>query len=63
MSIVMLLLVLAVIGVVAWALTTYVPMPQAVKTVIIVVAVIACVLYAFSAMGIKVPSPVVPQIK
>lgn len=63
MSIIMLMFVLAVIGVVAWALVTYVPMPAPVKTVIIVVAVIACVLYALHAMGIGVPNPSVPQLK
>jgi hypothetical protein len=63
MSIVMLLLVLAVIGVVAWALVTYLPMPAPVKNVIVIVAVVACVLYALHAMGIGLPNPVVPQIK
>lgn len=63
MSIVMLLVMLAFIGVVAWALVTYVPMPAPVKTVIIIVAVVACVLYALSAMGIGLPNPGVPQIK
>lgn len=62
MSVFMLLLVLAVIGVVAWALVTYLPMPAAVKTTIVVVAVMACVLYALHAMGIGVPNPGVPQL-
>ncbi len=63
MSIVMLLLILAVIGVVAWALVTYIPMPAPIKTVIIIVAVVACVLYALHAMGIGLPNPGVPQIR
>lgn len=63
MSILMLLLVLAVIGVITWALTTYVPMPQAIKTVIVIVAVIACVIYAMHAMGLGLPNPGVPQLK
>lgn len=63
MSVIMLLFVLAVIGVVAWALVTYVPMPAPVKTTIVVVAVVACVLYALHAMGIGLPNPSVPQIR
>lgn len=62
MSIVLLLLVLAVIGVCAWALVTYLPMPPAIKTVIIIVAVVCCILYALHAMGIGIPNPSVPRI-
>ncbi len=63
MSIILLLVVLAVIGVVAWALVTYVPMPAPIKTVIVIVAVVACVFYALHSMGIGIPNPSVPQIK
>lgn len=63
MSIFLLLLVLAVIGVGAWALTTYLPMPPAVKNVIVIVAVIACILIALHAFGIGVPNPSVPQLR
>jgi hypothetical protein len=63
MSIFLLLLVLAVIGVGAWALTTYLPMPPAVKNVIIIVSVVACVVIALHAFGIGVPNPAVPQVK
>lgn len=63
MSLIMLLVILAVIGLAAWALVTFVPMPGAIKTVIIVVSVVACVLYALHAMGIGLPNPGVPQIR
>lgn len=63
MSIIMLMFVLSVIGGVAYALVTCVPMPAQVQKVIVIVAVIACVLYALHAMGIGVPNPPVPQIK
>ena len=63
MSIFMLLLVLAVIGAGAWALITYVPMPAAIRTVIIVVAVLACIVIALQAFGIRLPNPTVPQVR
>lgn len=63
MSILVLLLILAVIGVMAWALTTYIPMPAGIKTTIVVVAIVACVIYALHAMGIGIPNPGVPQIR
>ncbi len=58
-----LLVYLAVIGLVAWGLIQFIPMPPQVKTVIIVVAVIACILIAFQAFGGHIPNPAVPQIK
>lgn len=63
MSIVLLLLILAVIGVCAWALITYLPIPQPIKTIIVAVAAIACILIALHAFGIGVPNPSVPQVK
>ncbi len=62
MSILMLLLILAVIGVIAWALVTYIPMPQGIKTVIVVVAIICAVIYALNAFGFHLPNPGVPQL-
>ena len=47
-----LFLLMAVIGVVAWLIVTYIPMPSAIKTVIVVFAVIFCVLIGLSAVGI-----------
>lgn len=63
MSILYLLVLLAAIGCGAWALITYVPMPAGVRTVIIIVAVIGCVLLALHAFGIGVPNPSVPQVR
>jgi hypothetical protein len=51
-GIIELLLLLAIIGLVAWALTKLVPMPQPVATVIIVVAVLLCLLVALRALGL-----------
>jgi hypothetical protein len=47
-----LLLLMALIGVVAWAIVTYVPMPQPIKTVIIIAAAIFCILLLARAFGI-----------
>jgi hypothetical protein len=52
-----LLLFLALIGVIAWALVTYLPMPQPVKTVIVVAAVLICVLILVRALGLDLAVP------
>jgi hypothetical protein len=46
-----LLVLLALIGVVAWLLVTYVPMPAVMKTIIVVAAVFAVVIAA-NALGV-----------
>lgn len=58
-----LLLVLAVIGVIAWAIVTYIPMPAGVRTVIIIVAVLCAVIYALNAFGVHLPNPGVPRLR
>ena len=58
-----LLLVLAVIGVIAWAVTTYIPMPQGIKTLIIIVAVVCACIYVLNAFGVHLPNPGVPRLK
>lgn len=63
MSILMLLVILAVIGVAAYLLITKVPMTNGVKTVIGIVAVVACILIALHAFGIHLPNPGVPQVR
>jgi hypothetical protein len=52
-----LLLFMAVIGLVAWALVTYVPMPAPVKTVIVVAAALICVLLLVRALGLDLAVP------
>jgi hypothetical protein len=46
-----LLIMLALVGLVAWVLTRLVPMPNEVRTVIIVVAVLLCLLIVWRAIG------------
>jgi Flp pilus assembly protein protease CpaA len=41
-----------VVGLVVWALTTYIPMPQQIKTLIIVAAMIVLVLILLKALGV-----------
>lgn len=50
-GIIQLLVILAIIGLVAWALVTAVPMPQPIRTVIIVVATLLCLLIVLQAFG------------
>ncbi len=47
-----LILVIALVGFLTWALVTYVPMPEPFKMGIIAVAVIALILYVLRAFGI-----------
>ena len=62
MSFLGLIIELALIGVITWAITTYIAMQPVFKTVITVVAVVAAVLVACQAFGIHLPSPSVPQV-
>lgn len=57
-----LLLVLAVIGVLAWAFVTYIPMPNGIRSLIIIVAVVCAVFYVLNAFGVHLPNPGVPQV-
>jgi hypothetical protein len=52
MSIIGLLFFIALVGLVAWALTALIPMPQGIKTAIYVVALIIVVLIAAHAFGL-----------
>ena len=64
MPILLLLLWFAIIGLIAWALITYLPMPQAIKTVITVAAAICCILILLSALGVGLGSgPTVPRLR
>lgn len=47
-----LLLTLAVIGFIVWAIVTYIPMPPLFKNAIIVIAIIIVLLYVLRAFGI-----------
>jgi len=64
MPILLLLVWFAVIGVVAWLLIRFVPMPAPIQTVIVVAAVVVCVLILLSATGLTLGSgPTVPRLR
>jgi hypothetical protein len=51
-GVVELLVLLAIVGLVAWALVSLVPMPSQIRTVILVVAVLICLLIVLRAFGV-----------
>lgn len=57
-----LLIMIALIGFGAYVLIRFVPMPQAARTALIVVAVFGIILYALHAFGIHIPEVPVPQV-
>lgn len=52
MDIITLILILAIIGVAVWAITTYLPMPQPFKGLIIVVIVLAVCVWLLQVLGV-----------
>jgi hypothetical protein len=52
MSLIGLIIILAVVGLLLWLLTTYVPMDPTIKKVIVAVVVIVVVLWLLSALGV-----------
>lgn len=52
MSIIVLIVVLACIGLLLWAVTTYVPMNPPMRNVIIVIVIIATVLFVLQSLGV-----------
>ncbi len=63
MSVLTLMLVLALLGLAAWAIVTLIPMPEGIRKLIIIVAVIVAVLYVLSAFGIGFPNMTIPRVK
>lgn len=56
MSLIAVILILAVIGAIVWAVTTYIPMPRVVKGAIYVVALIVVLLWLLSLFGVGMPA-------
>lgn len=52
-----LVLTIALVGFIVWALTTYVPMPPPFRTAIVVLAVVLLVIYLLQVLGLDVPLP------
>ena len=55
-GIIELLIILAIVGLVAWVIVTMIPMPAPIQKVIIVVAVLLCILIVVRALGISMPN-------
>lgn len=47
-----LLITMAVVGLIAWLLTSFIPMPEQIKTIIMVVAAIFCLLLLLNFFGV-----------
>lgn len=56
MDLIILVLGIALIGVIVWAVTTYVPMPPIFKTLIYIVAAVALILWLVRHLGSSVPN-------
>ena len=52
MSIIALIIWLALLGVIVWAVTTYIPMPAGIAKVIVITAVVAAVFIVLKAFGV-----------
>ena len=56
MDLIMVVLVLALIGCLVWAITTYIPMPPIFKTAITIIAIIVVILYLVRTFASNVPN-------
>ena len=52
MSLIQLVIVLVVVGVILWAINTYIPMQSTIKTILNVVVVVVVLLFVLNAFGI-----------
>ena len=63
MPIISFLLFCAVIGLICWLLVTFIPMPQQIKTIIVVAAVIFIVLILLQATGLLEGIGTIPRVR
>ena len=63
MPIIVLIIWLGLIGLITWAVITYIPMPPAIKTLIIAVVVIAVVLWILQMVGVGLGGPALPRLR
>lgn len=52
-----LLLTLALIGFVTWLVVTYIPMPEPIRRMILVIAVVLIIIYLLRVFGLDIPLP------
>ncbi|TAK94616.1 hypothetical protein EPO05_06055 [Patescibacteria group bacterium] len=63
MDLISFIILCAIVGVLVWAITTYVPMPQPIKTLIIVSACLVLVLILLEALGIFNARIAIPRLR
>jgi hypothetical protein len=56
MDLISLILIVAIVGVLVWAIITYLPMPEPFPKVIVAVAVIVMVLYVLRVLALTPPN-------
>jgi hypothetical protein len=56
------ILTIAILGVIVWAVTTYIPMPPMFRTAILVIAFILLLLYILAAFGMLGADIGVPRV-
>jgi hypothetical protein len=62
MSLIMVVIWIALLGLAVWALTSYVPMPPVFRTIIIVVAALVVILWLIQLFGVMGPTvPALPR--
>lgn len=57
MSLITVAIVLVLVGVILWAVNTYIPMASSIKSILNVVVIIAVILWVLSAFGIVTGIP------
>lgn len=63
MNMISLIITIAVVGLIAWAICTYVPMDPRIKQLIVVIAIICIVVYALRAFGVWGSDVPVPKLR
>jgi hypothetical protein len=58
MALLQLLIWVAILGLIAWAVLRIVPMPDAIRTVVIVIVALIALLLVLQAFGLGVPWPI-----
>lgn len=55
MTLIALVLYIALIGLVVWAITTLIPMPDTFRTLIYIIATVAVILWLLNLLGVGLP--------
>lgn len=58
-----LIMTLAIFGLIAYLILTYIPMPEPVKTLILVVVVLLVIMYLLQVVGFDLPVPRIRSLR